>query len=83
MPRPADLTPADTSSYIHPSLAAALRHYHAQVDEFLIPLNPPDADVSALVGQMSGYDLALAERMREAGCMPLFVEPPSEQLPRK
>jgi beta-N-acetylhexosaminidase len=60
VPRPADLTPADTSSYIHPTLAAALRRHHASVDEFLIPLNPSGAEVGALAEQMSGYDLVVA-----------------------
>jgi beta-N-acetylhexosaminidase len=60
VPRPADLTPADTSSYIEPSLAAALRRHHSAVDEFLIPLNPSEADVRALAGQLSGYDLMIA-----------------------
>jgi beta-N-acetylhexosaminidase len=60
VPQPADLTPADTSSYIHPSLAAALRRHHASVDEFLIPLNPSDAEVGALAEQMTGYDLVIA-----------------------
>ena len=59
-PRPADLTPADTSSYIVPSLAAALRAYHPAVDEFLIPLNPPEAEALALAEQLSGYDLVIA-----------------------
>jgi beta-N-acetylhexosaminidase len=59
-PRPADLTPADTSSYIVPSLAAALRAHHPRVDECLIPLNPTQAEVAALAEQLSGYDLVVA-----------------------
>ncbi len=57
VPRPADLTPADTSSYIHPALAAALRRHHSAVDEFIVPLDPGDGEISALAEQMSGYDL--------------------------
>ncbi len=60
VPRPADLTPADTSSYIHPSLAAAVRRHHASVDEFLIPLDPSSAEVSALAEKLGGYDLVIA-----------------------
>jgi beta-N-acetylhexosaminidase len=66
VPRPADLTPADTSSYIHPSLAAALRRHHGAVDEFLIPLDPPDAEVRALAEKVSGYDLVVAATINAA-----------------
>jgi beta-N-acetylhexosaminidase len=55
VPRPADLTPADTSSYVMPGLAQALRHYHPAVDEFLVPLNPSDEDVRALGETLKGY----------------------------
>jgi len=48
VPRPADLTPADTSSYLMPALADAVRRYHPTVDEIIAPLNPSDADVAAL-----------------------------------
>jgi beta-N-acetylhexosaminidase len=60
VPRPADLTPADTSSFESPALAAALRRYHPAVDEFMIPLNPADAEVVALREQLRGYDLVVA-----------------------
>jgi beta-N-acetylhexosaminidase len=59
VPRPEDLTPADTSSFESPALAAALRRYHPAVDEFIIPLNPTEAEVAALREQMRGYDLAV------------------------
>jgi beta-N-acetylhexosaminidase len=59
VPQPADLTPADTSSYVTPSLAAALRRRHAHVDEFIVPLNPTDADVAALRDQLRAYDLVV------------------------
>jgi len=56
VPRPADLTPADTSSYIVPALADAVRHYHPTVDDIIAPLNPSDADVAALRQRVSGCD---------------------------
>jgi len=59
VPHPADLTPADTSSYITPSLAQALRRHHAPVDEFIMPLNPSEADVEALRAQLSRYALVV------------------------
>ena len=57
IPEPRDLTPADTSSYEVPCLAEAMRKYHSGVDEFMVPINPVDADVSALREKASGYDL--------------------------
>jgi beta-N-acetylhexosaminidase len=59
VPRPADLTPADTSSYITPALARALRKYHPSVHEFVIPLNPSEAEVAALREQMGDYALVV------------------------
>jgi beta-N-acetylhexosaminidase len=59
VPQPADLTPADTSSYVTPSLAAALRRRHGSVDDFVVPLNPTDADVAALRDQLRQYDLVV------------------------
>jgi beta-N-acetylhexosaminidase len=43
MPTPRDLTPADTSSYVAPSLAAALRSFHDGVDE-IVTSHPPTAE---------------------------------------
>ncbi|HEV2990244.1 MAG TPA: glycoside hydrolase family 3 N-terminal domain-containing protein [Candidatus Angelobacter sp.] len=59
VPRPQDLTPADTSSYVTPALAAAIRRYHAQVDEFLIAMNPEIADVKSLREKLKSYDLVI------------------------
>jgi beta-N-acetylhexosaminidase len=60
VPQPQDLTPADTSSYETPSLAAAIREYHPGVDEFIYPINPTDDDVAALREQLVGYDVIIA-----------------------
>jgi beta-N-acetylhexosaminidase len=59
IPKPVDLTPADTSSYITPGLAAAMREYHPNVDEFIIPYAPEEADISAVIQQLSSYDFAI------------------------
>ncbi len=56
VPRPADLTPADTSSYVVPALADAARRYHSAVDAIIAPLNPSDADVAGLQERVSGCD---------------------------
>jgi beta-N-acetylhexosaminidase len=55
LPRPADLTPADTSSYLNPSLAEFLRPYHAATDEMIVPINPSEAEVAAVVQRGQGY----------------------------
>jgi beta-N-acetylhexosaminidase len=47
MPRPRDLTPADTSSYISPGLGAALRAAHPTVDEVVTSHPPTDAEIAA------------------------------------
>ena len=59
VPRPADLTPADTSSFETPSLAAALHRYHPAVEELVVPLDPTAEDVAALRRQLAGCDLAV------------------------
>lgn len=59
MPIPADLTPADTSSTVTPTLARAIRRYHPQVEEVLIPLNPSTTDAAATIEQLSAYDLVI------------------------
>ncbi len=57
VPKPRDLTPADTSSYVVPTLASALRAYHQGVDEFVVPSTPSDSDIAALVERLRGYNL--------------------------
>ena len=45
---PADLTPADTSSTVPPTLASALRRRLAGVEEILLPAVPGEADIAGL-----------------------------------
>ncbi len=53
-PRPVDLTPADTSSYVPALLAKAIRAHHRATDLFIVePLAPPD---SALLERLRDYD---------------------------
>ena len=59
VPRPEDLTPADTSSYLVPELAAALRRHHPRVDEVQVPMNPGPADIRAVREKLARYDLAV------------------------
>jgi beta-N-acetylhexosaminidase len=57
MPRPADLTPADTSSRVAPALAMALRGRHGHVTEVLSSLNPDDGEIAAIRSAAAGHDL--------------------------
>jgi beta-N-acetylhexosaminidase len=59
VPRPEDLTPADTSSYLVPSLAAAVRGHHRCTEEFFVGMNPSEAEVASLRDTLSRYDLAI------------------------
>jgi beta-N-acetylhexosaminidase len=59
LPKPADLTPADTSSYVKPGLAAALRRYHENVAEIILPHEPEGADIEGVIQQLPNYDLVI------------------------
>jgi len=56
---PADLTPADTSSTVGPTLAAALRRQTATVEEILLPATPGDADLAGLGRRLATFDLVV------------------------
>ncbi|HYO50665.1 MAG TPA: glycoside hydrolase family 3 protein [Chloroflexia bacterium] len=60
LPRPSDLTPADTSSYDKPVLAEMLRRYHPDVDQIDVPTNPGASDIGEVLQQVKGYDLVIA-----------------------
>jgi beta-N-acetylhexosaminidase len=77
IPRPVDLTPADTSSYITPGLAAAVREHHPNMVEYIIPYAPEDADIAALVQQLSNYDLLIC------GTLNAFESPGQANLVRR
>jgi beta-N-acetylhexosaminidase len=55
MPAPGDLTPADTSSFVAPSLAAALRAHHGRVDEVITGHPPTSAEIAALRERAASY----------------------------
>jgi beta-N-acetylhexosaminidase len=59
MPRPADLTPADTSSYVTPELAQSIQAYHPHVDEIIIPQRPSDSEISSLREKATQYKLLI------------------------
>ncbi len=54
-----ELTPADTSESEKQTLATALRHYHAHVDEFIVPHLPDAATIADLRERANQYDLII------------------------
>jgi beta-N-acetylhexosaminidase len=60
MPEPRDLTPADTSSYVKPTLAAALRRHHRAVDEIVTSHPPTFAEIAALRDRAAAADLVVS-----------------------
>lgn len=56
---PADLTPADTSSTVPPTLASALRRRLAGVEEILLPSAPGEADIAGLGERLAAFDLVV------------------------
>jgi beta-N-acetylhexosaminidase len=62
MPQPADLTPADTSSFVAPGLGRALRTRFESVEEVVVPVAPGDSEIAALRARASsgGFDAVVA-----------------------
>jgi beta-N-acetylhexosaminidase len=60
MPRPSDLTPADTSSAVPPGLAAALRTVHDGVDEIVVDREPDAATIAAIRERALAADVVVA-----------------------
>lgn len=58
-PEPVDLTPADTSSYNKPELAQAIREYHPNVDEIIIPADPDESEIMDVLYQIDRYTLII------------------------
>ena len=77
VPQPIDLTPADTSSYVVPTLATELRRYHPIVDEFIVPHSPSERDVAEVLEKIRQYDLTIA------GTINAFNNPPQISLVRE
>lgn len=57
VPKPLDLTPADTSSYITPQLANLIKEYHHNLDEFIISYAPEEKEKNNLIEKLKNYDL--------------------------
>ncbi|MGA9397537.1 MAG: glycoside hydrolase family 3 protein, partial [Anaerolineaceae bacterium] len=59
LPRPVDLTPADTSSYVVPALGKAVRQFHPNTDELIIPHDPDAQEIAKVLHRLPKYDLIL------------------------
>lgn len=59
VPQPIDLTPADTSSYVTPGLATALRGYHPCVDEYIISYSPESHEIAGLLERLRNYNFII------------------------
>jgi beta-N-acetylhexosaminidase len=57
MPRPSELTPADTSSAEPPLLASALRRSHPRVDELVVSPSPSAAEIAGATEAARSADL--------------------------
>jgi beta-N-acetylhexosaminidase len=77
IPKPVDLTPADTSSYITPGLAAAIREYHPNATEIIVPYAPEEADISTVIQQLSNFELIIC------GTLNAFESPGQAKLVRR
>ncbi len=77
LPRPIDLTPADTSSYIVPGLARELRLYTPDVKEMIVPHEPGEGDIAAVLSQLDGCDIVIL------GTLNAFTQPGQAALARR
>jgi beta-N-acetylhexosaminidase len=76
LPRPQDLTPADTSSYVVPALAEALRAYHMDVTELILPHAPQEQDIAFALQQLRPTDIVIL------GTLNAFTRPEQAALAR-
>jgi beta-N-acetylhexosaminidase len=60
---PADLTPADTSSTVAPTLASAMGRRVPGVEGIVLPALPTDGDLARLGERLAGFDLVIVGTM--------------------
>jgi beta-N-acetylhexosaminidase len=74
--RPEDLTPADTSSYVQPTLAAAIGRRHPRVTEVSVGGEPTARDLGDVRGTVKGHDVVVV------GTINASVRPAQSELVR-
>jgi len=77
VPKPIDLTPADTSSHVTPGLGNALRQYHSNVDEFKISYAPETEEVIDLLECLREYDMLII------GTLSAYASPSQSEFVRQ
>jgi beta-N-acetylhexosaminidase len=75
-PRPADLTPADTSSYVRPDLAGAIRRRGFAAESIGIAMEPAEAEVAGVLARAADAALVVV------GTINAFVHPRQAGLVR-
>jgi beta-N-acetylhexosaminidase len=73
MPRPADLTPADTSSLVAPGLAEALRRHHRRTTELVVNQDP-SGEVADAIALARGHDLVVVGTIDAGDAQGALVE---------
>jgi beta-N-acetylhexosaminidase len=58
-PQPTNMTPADTSAYVPPLLADAIRRRHPRTEAFVVDHLPSSAAVASLAERMADIDLVI------------------------
>jgi beta-N-acetylhexosaminidase len=76
-PEPTDLTPADTSSYVGPTLARAIAERHSHVDSRVTRASPTGAEIAAVRDWAAGHDLLVV------GTISASLDPAQADLVRK
>jgi len=71
---PVDLTPADTSSTVTPTLAAALRRRIPGVVEVVLPATPRETDIAGIGERLASVDLVVV------GTFSAHLQPPQAAL---
>jgi beta-N-acetylhexosaminidase len=61
MPRPLDLTPADTSSLQEPLLAQSIREIHPATSELIVEFDPGDGQIASSVEEARNHDLIIID----------------------
>jgi beta-N-acetylhexosaminidase len=59
MPRPTDLTPADTSSMVEPGLGDAIRSHHPATSEIIVSREPGRGEVVGAVESARAHDIVV------------------------
>lgn len=74
MPKPVDLTPADTSSFVRPGLAGALRSHHRATTEVVIDHEPSYEQISGAVQLARSHDALIIGTIDAGGGQAALID---------